>query len=99
MGREWEVAHVGFDDISFDDISFASIAKPGITVVMQDPAAMGTIAAQLLLQRISDPGRAPQTIEIPVTLIARGSGELPPPGEGKAPRRRSAPVTRPSMAG
>jgi LacI family transcriptional regulator len=81
MGREWEVAHVGFDDISF-----ASIAKPGITVVMQDPAAMGTIAAQLLLLRISDPGRAPQTIEIPVNLIARGSGELPPHGAGKAPK-------------
>jgi LacI family transcriptional regulator len=75
MGREWEVAHVGFDDISF-----ASIAKPGITVVMQDPVAMGTIAAQLLLLRIGDPGRAPQTIEIPVNLIARGSGELPPAG-------------------
>jgi LacI family transcriptional regulator len=98
MGREWEVAHVGFDDISFDDLSFASLAKPGITVVMQDPAAMGTIAAQLLLLRIRDPGRAPQTIEIPVNLIARGSGELPPPDAGKAPRRRSAPVTRASMA-
>jgi LacI family transcriptional regulator len=98
MSREWEVAHVGFDDIAFDGISFASIAKPGITVVVQDPVAMGSIAAQLLLQRISDPGRAPQTIEIPVNLIARGSGELPSPGEGKAPRRRSPPITRPSMA-
>ena len=55
MGREREVAHVGFDDISF-----ASIVKPGITVVTQDPVAMGTIAAQLLLQRIRDPGGTPR---------------------------------------
>jgi LacI family transcriptional regulator len=92
-GREWEVAHVGFDDISF-----ASIVKPGITVVTQDPVAMGTIAAQLLLQRIRDPGGTPQTITIPVNLIARGSGELPPPGAGKAPGRRPAQVARPSLA-
>jgi LacI family transcriptional regulator len=93
MSREWEVAHVGFDDISF-----ASIVKPGITVVTQDPVAMGTIAAQLLLQRIRDPKGTPQTIKIPVNLIARGSGELPPPGAGKAPGRRPARAARPSMA-
>jgi LacI family transcriptional regulator len=92
-GREWEVAHVGFDDISF-----ASIVKPGITVVTQDPVAMGTVAAQLLLRRIRDPGGTPQTIKIPVSLIVRGSGELPPPGGGKVPRRRTAQVARPSMA-
>ena len=42
MGREWEVAHVGFDDTSF-----ASIVKPGITVVTHDPvasAASGAVA-------------------------------------------------------
>jgi LacI family transcriptional regulator len=73
MGREWDVAHVGFDDISF-----GSVVKPGITVVTQDPVAMGTIAAQLLLERIRDPEGAPQTVKVPVNLIARGSGELPP---------------------
>ena len=79
MGREWGRWRTS----AFDDISFASIdVKPGITVVTQDPVAMGTIAAQLLLQRIRDPGGAPQTIKIPVSLIARGSGELPPPGAG-----------------
>jgi LacI family transcriptional regulator, galactose operon repressor len=93
MGREWDVAHIGFDDISF-----ASIVKPGITVVTQDPVAMGTIAAQLLLQRIRDPGGTPQTIKVPVNLIARGSGELPPPGAAKASRRRPAPVARPTLA-
>jgi LacI family transcriptional regulator len=74
LGREWDVAHVGFDDISF-----GSVVKPGITVVTQDPVAMGTIAAQLLLNRIRDPAGIPQTVKVPVNLIARGSGELPPP--------------------
>jgi len=91
-GREWDVAHVGFDDISF-----ASIVKPGITVVTQDPVSMGTIAAQLLLERIRDPGGTPQTIKIPVSLITRGSGELGPAGGGQEPPR-PAPVPRPSMA-
>jgi hypothetical protein len=59
---------------------------------------MGTIAAQLLLQRIRDPGGTPQTIKIPVNLIARGSGELPPSVAGKAPRRRPDQAARPSMA-
>jgi LacI family transcriptional regulator len=93
MGREWEVAHVGFDDISF-----AGIVKPGITVVTQDPVAMGTIAAQMLLKRIRDPGGIPQTVTIPVNLIARGSGELPPPGGRKARPRRPGAAARPSMA-
>jgi LacI family transcriptional regulator len=75
MGRQWDVAHVGFDDIPF-----AGIVEPGITVVTQDPVAMGTIAAQLLLKRIRDPGGTPQTVNVPVRLIARGSGELPPAG-------------------
>jgi LacI family transcriptional regulator len=85
LGRQWDVAHVGFDDIPF-----AGIVEPGITVVTQDPVAMGTIAAQLLLKRIRDPHGQPQTVNVPVTLIARGSGELaPPPGSGR-PRRQAA---------
>jgi LacI family transcriptional regulator len=74
MGREWDVAHVGFDDIAF-----GSVVKPGITVVTQDPVTMGTIAARLLLNRIRDPAGIPQTVKVPVNLIVRGSGELPPP--------------------
>jgi LacI family transcriptional regulator len=75
MGRQWDVAHVGFDDIPF-----AGVVEPGITVVTQDPVAMGTIAAQLLLKRIREPGAPPQTVNVPVSLIVRGSGELPPAG-------------------
>ena len=68
LGREWDVAHVGFDDVSF-----GALVRPGITVVTQDPAAMGTIAAQMLLKRIRNPGAIPQTVNVPVSLITRGA--------------------------
>jgi LacI family transcriptional regulator len=86
LGREWDIAHVGFDDIEF-----GALVKPGITVVTQDPVALGTTAARLLLKRIRDPGGIPETVKIPVSLIARGSGELPPAGagEGAAEQRGS----------
>jgi len=89
-GREWDVAHVGFDDISL-----GALVKPGITVVTQDPIAMGTVAAQMLLKRIRDPGGIPRTVKIPVSLIVRGSGELPPAASGAPPD----PAARPSAVG
>ena len=44
-----------------------------------DPAGLGRIAVERLLQRIEDPG-APvrRRTVLPVRLIPRGSGELPP---------------------
>jgi LacI family transcriptional regulator len=74
MGAERRVAHVGFDDIPL-----AGLLDPGITVIAQDPPALGTLAAQLLLHRIRERGGAPETVEVPTRLIARGSGEIPAP--------------------
>ncbi|GGR67973.1 LacI family transcriptional regulator [Nocardioides luteus] len=81
--REASLALVGFDDLELGDL-----LQPGLTVVAQDPAAMGAAAARLLFQRITGgpPGDAAgdasgptQTITIGTRLIARGSGEIPPP--------------------
>jgi LacI family transcriptional regulator len=72
MGAERAIAHVGFDDIPL-----AELVDPGITVIAQDPPAMGTLAAQMLLHRIRDPSGAPETVEVPTRLLARGSGEIP----------------------
>jgi LacI family transcriptional regulator len=72
MGAERRLAHVGFDDIPL-----GTLLDPGITVVAQDPPALGTLAGQLLLHRIRDPKGAPEVVEVPVRLIARGSGEIP----------------------
>jgi DNA-binding LacI/PurR family transcriptional regulator len=38
---------------------------------------MGTLAAQMLLHRIRDPNGAPETVQVPTRLLARGSGEIP----------------------
>jgi LacI family transcriptional regulator len=64
--------------VGFDDILLADMLDPGITVIAQDPAAMGTAAAELLFSRL-DGDRSPTAHRIiPTRLIARGSGEIPP---------------------
>ena len=78
-GAERSIAHVGFDDIPL-----GSLLDPGITVVAQHPPALGTLAAQMLLHRIRDTRGAPETVQVPTTLLTRGSGEIAPP-EGAPP--------------
>jgi len=73
MGAERLIAHVGFDDIPL-----AELVDPGITVIAQDPPALGELAAQMLLHRRRDPSGEPETVEVPIRLIPRGSGEIPP---------------------
>lgn len=73
MGRERNIAQVGFDDIPL-----GPLVDPGMSVIAQDPAALGTLAARMLMHRIRAPDGIPETVEVPVRLIARGSGELSP---------------------
>jgi LacI family transcriptional regulator len=62
--------------VGFDDIPLANLLEPGITVMAQNPIAMGRAAAQLLFRRI-DGDRSPSVHQvIPTRLIARGSGEI-----------------------
>jgi LacI family transcriptional regulator len=65
--------------VGFGDIPMAAALSPAVTVVDQDPAGLGRIAVERLLQHIEDPG-APlrRRTVLPVRLIPRGSGELPP---------------------
>jgi LacI family transcriptional regulator len=48
-------------------------------VIAQDPAAIGTLSAQLLLGRIAGDRSAAELHVIPTRLIGRQSGEVPPP--------------------
>jgi LacI family transcriptional regulator len=74
LRRQFDVALVGFDDFPLADL-----LDPGVTVVAQDPAAIGRIAAEMLFRRL-DGDRSPSIIEIvPTRLIVRGSGEIAPP--------------------
>jgi LacI family transcriptional regulator, galactose operon repressor len=64
--------------IGFDDILLADLLEPGITVIAQDPAAIGRTAAQVLFARL-DGDRSPSQHHIVLTrMITRGSGEIPP---------------------
>ena len=74
LGREHRVAHVGFDDFPLADL-----LTPAVTVVAQDPARIGHLAATLLFDRIAGSGGPPATHVVPAELIRRGSGEIPPP--------------------
>jgi LacI family transcriptional regulator len=64
--------------IGFDDVSLADMVDPAISVVAQDSQALGRVAAELLFRRLDgQDGEAVHEV-IPVSLIARGSGEIAP---------------------
>jgi LacI family transcriptional regulator len=74
LGAHGTVAHVGFDDIPLGDI-----LDPGVTVIAQDPRALGRTAAELLFARLDGDDSPYRHVSLPTRLIPRGSGELPPP--------------------
>ena len=65
--------------VGFDDIELADLLDPGVTVVAQDAATLGRTAAERLFRRLDGAADAPSQVVLPTRLIARGSGELPPP--------------------
>ncbi len=64
--------------IGFDDIPLANMVEPGVSVVAQDPQALGRTAAELLFRRLDGDDTTAENHVLPVRLIARGSGELRP---------------------
>ncbi|MFF4642781.1 LacI family DNA-binding transcriptional regulator [Streptomyces sp. NPDC001389] len=64
--------------VGFDDFELADLLRPGVTVVAQDPAALGRTATDRLFQHLSGAGLPPSRIVLPTRLVPRGSGELPP---------------------
>ncbi|MFE3453305.1 LacI family DNA-binding transcriptional regulator [Nonomuraea sp. NPDC059194] len=64
--------------VGFDDFELADLLRPAVTVVAQDPAGLGRVAAELLFRRIAGGRGAAERITQPVRLIARGSGEITP---------------------
>jgi LacI family transcriptional regulator len=72
-GREREIALIGFDDVSLADM-----VDPAVSVVAQDPQAIGRTAADQLFRRLDGDTEPAVHRIIPVTLIARGSGEIRP---------------------
>jgi LacI family transcriptional regulator len=65
--------------VGFDDFPLASLLDPPVTVISQNSLGMAHAALQLMQARLAEPERAPETVTVPVALIARGSGEQAPP--------------------
>lgn len=64
--------------VGFDDFPLAHLLAPAITVIAQNPADIGRLAAERLFRRIAGERLETETIVVPTHLIARGSGEIPP---------------------
>ncbi len=73
MGMQDTVALIGFDDFLLADV-----LVPGITVVTQDAAGLGRLAAQLLFARLDGDDTPPRTHIVATGLAVRGSGEIKP---------------------
>jgi len=71
-GKQNHVALVGFDDFLLADL-----LEPGVTVVAQNGVEIATQAAELLFRRLDGDLEGEMTLEVPTTLIVRGSGEIP----------------------
>lgn len=64
--------------VGFDDFTLAERLSPPVTVVAQDPVALGATAAQLLFARIAGDTSPPRKVLLLTRLVVRGSGELAP---------------------
>jgi len=64
--------------VSFDDFELSDVVTPPVTVIAQDPSALGTVAAEILFSRLAGDRGPPQRVVLPVRLVPRGSGEQRP---------------------
>ncbi|MYV89178.1 substrate-binding domain-containing protein, partial [Streptomyces sp. SID1034] len=60
--------------VGFDDFPLADRLSPPLSVVSQDPVALGATAANLLFSRIDGDRSAPRSVVLLTRLIVRGSG-------------------------
>ncbi|MDF2922293.1 MAG: LacI family transcriptional regulator [Paenibacillaceae bacterium] len=58
--------------VGFDDIEMSAFITPALTTVRQDTEALGSRAAEILIQSI-ETVRSPETVVVPVELIVRDS--------------------------
>lgn len=63
--------------VAFDDVPWMSIVRPAITAVAQPTLDIGRTAADLLLDRMADPERAPTVVRLSPELLVRHSTAPP----------------------
>jgi LacI family transcriptional regulator len=64
--------------ISFGDFEMAQVVEPKISVIDHSPRELGRLAAQRIFAKIDGEEFEPETIMGHLSIIRRGSGELPP---------------------
>jgi LacI family transcriptional regulator len=64
--------------IGFDDFPLSDLVEPAVTVVSQNPHRMGTLAGEILLQRLAGDMSPTQRYVVETSFIERGSGEIRP---------------------
>jgi LacI family transcriptional regulator len=64
--------------VAIDDLAGADAFEPGLTVLEQDVEDMASHAGELLFDRIGGYAGPPRHVQVPLQLIERGSGEIPP---------------------
>ena len=73
--------------VGLGDFPLAEYVRPGLTVISYDSAEIGRTAARLLFRRLDGEGGPARLVEVPMKLIARGSGEVSSPlGRVVSPR-------------
>ena len=70
----------------FDNNDWTTLPEPAVTVMAQPTADIGRTAAELLLQRMAEPGRPPRRIVLEGELLVRGSSVLRPSATVTPPR-------------
>jgi LacI family transcriptional regulator len=89
--------------VGFDDFPMADSLVPAVTVIDHEPEAVGRAAAEQLFRRLADPDAPAETVVVPVHLVQRGSGELPPTAGSTGPAAASGgeddPGRRPDAPG
>ena len=63
--------------VGFDDFEWADCFEPRLTLVAQPCEEIGKRAASLLIERIANPGGAPQSVRLDARLIIRDSCARP----------------------
>jgi len=76
--------------VAFDDFEWSDLFEPRLTAISQPTTAMGTQAVQMLLARLDEPNRPPQSIRLEPRFVHRDScgcseGE---PAPARRPTRR-----------
>ncbi|HWQ90237.1 MAG TPA: LacI family DNA-binding transcriptional regulator, partial [Clostridia bacterium] len=57
--------------VGFDDMSWAASLNPPLTAIAQPAEEIGRTAAQMLLERLTNPGRLVRQVVLPTRLIVR----------------------------